>query len=280
MAQSPTAKEGLEAFVSVIASYEHRIGHACRAVANHVPALLKGLPPSPIILDNACGTGAVTDELLRVFPSAKFYAADVVPPMVQAMKANVAALPRLRNSVIAVEIMDGQALQYKNDFFDVSVTNFGIFFFSDPVLGAKEIYRTLKPGGFAVVTVWKDFGFKPLLWEVQKRVKPVNPLAELPVMEAWCDGKLLVKTLEGGGFTAVEMKEVTEGMWGFSTEDLKAVLLENFAALVSPSWTDEEKSKLPRITTEVLKEMKSEYCLQLADKIGVPMTAWIAVCRK
>ena len=245
MAQAPTAKEGLEAFVSVITSYEHRVGHACRAVASHIPTLLTDLPSSPIILDNACGTGAVTDELLRAFPSAKFYAVDVVPPMVQAMKANVAASSTLQNSVIAVEIMDGQTLQYQTDFFDVSVTNFGIFFFPDPVLGAKEIYRTLKPDGVAVVTVWKDFGFKPLLWEVQNRVKPVNPLAELPGMEAWIDGNLLVKTLKEGGFTAVEMKQVTEAMWGVSTEDLKNVLLENFGALVSRNWTDEEKAKLP-----------------------------------
>lgn len=69
-------------------------------------------------------------------------------------------------------------------------------------------------------------------------------------------------------------------MWGVSTEELKTVLLGNFRALVSRNWTDEKKAKLPDITAEVLKEMKFEYCLQSADKVGVPMTAWIAVCRK
>ncbi|CAF9940769.1 MAG: hypothetical protein HETSPECPRED_002633 [Heterodermia speciosa] len=280
MTNTSTAREGLEAFMAVIACYEHRVGHACRAVANHVPALLTDLPQSPIILDNACGTGAVTDELLRALPSAKFYAADVVPPMVQVMKANVAASVTMQNSVVAVDIMDGQALQYQSNFFDVSVTNFGIFFFPDPILGAKEIYRTLKPGGFGVVTVWKDLGFKPLLWEVQKRVKPINPMAELLVMEAWSDGKLLEKTLKKGGFTTVELKEVTEGMWGVSTDDLKSVLLENFTALVSRNWSDEEKAKLPEVTAEVLKDMESEYCVQSGGRVGVLMTAWIAVCKK
>ena len=107
MAQAPTAEEGLNAFVSVLASYEHRVGHACRAVAGHVPALLTGLPPSPIVLDNACGTGAVTDVLLDAFPSAKFYAADKVPPMVQAFKDHVAASPKIQKSMVAVDIMDG-----------------------------------------------------------------------------------------------------------------------------------------------------------------------------
>lgn len=86
----------LAGFASIVAIYEHCVGHACRAVASHIPALLTGLPSAPVILDNACGTGAATEELLKVLPSARFYAADTMPPMVQAMEAIVAAKPTLR----------------------------------------------------------------------------------------------------------------------------------------------------------------------------------------
>ncbi len=79
---------------------------------------------------------------------------------------------------------------------------------------AKQIYRTLKPGGTATVTLWKMFGFKPILWEVQERVKPANPLTELPLMEPWCDPKKLEKVLTDGGFGSVEFSVVKEGMWG------------------------------------------------------------------
>ncbi|CAD6569067.1 MAG: hypothetical protein ASARMPREDX12_008484 [Alectoria sarmentosa] len=280
MAQSSGPTGDLSGFVSIIASYEHRVGHACRAVAGHIPALLTGLPSKPVIFDNACGTGAATEELLKVLPSARIYAADAVPPMVQSTKAIVAAKPELQKSVVQVEIMDGQELRYENDFFDASITNFGIFFFPDPALGAREVHRTLKQGGIAVLTLWKEFGFKPVLWEVQKRVKPANPLTELPLMEPWCDGSKLKQTLQEGGFTSIEMTTVTEGMWGTGRKDLESVLLENFQAMVARNWTDDEKTKLPAVTAQVLDDHEADFCIKSGAKVGVPMTAWVAVCRK
>ena len=282
MAQAPiAATDALAGFVSVIASYEHRVGHACRAVAAHIPDLLTGLPSTqPIILDNACGTGAATEEVIKALPSARVYAVDAVPPMVEAMKAIVAADPQLQAHVAEVEMMNGQELRYEDDRFDASITNFGIFFFPEPVVGARQVYRTLKPGGRAVFTLWKEFGFKPVLWEVQRRVGPMNPLTELPLMEPWCDGTLLRQTLQDGGFTSVEMTTVTEGMWGVGIKDLESVLLENFQAMVMRNWTDEEKAKLPAVTTQVLKDCQADFCIRSGDKVGVPMTAWIAVCKK
>lgn len=54
--------------------------------------------------------------------------------------------------------MDGHNLGFDEAMFDISVTLFGLFFFSDPAKGAREIYRTLKPGGTAVVRCWKFVG--------------------------------------------------------------------------------------------------------------------------
>lgn len=281
MAQASSTADALAGFASIIAVYEHRVGHSCRAVASHIPALLPPMPSTPVILDNACGTGAVTEEFLKVLPSARIHAADVTPPMVQAMQAIVAAKPELQKGVVEVEVMDGQALRYRNDFFDVSVMNFGIFFFPDPVVGVGEVYRTLKRGGTAVFTLWKEFGFKPVLWEVQRRVKPGDPLTELPLMEPWCDGTLLRQALREGGFTGgIEMTTVTEGMWGTGRKDLESVLLENFQAMVARNWTDEEKAKLPAVTAQVLDDREGDFCVRSGDKVGVPMTAWVAVCRK
>lgn len=91
-----------------------------------------------------------------------------------------------QKNVVEVSIMCAQELWYSDNFFC-------IFFFADPVKGARKIYRNLKFGGMAIVTVWKEFGFKSLLWEVQRRVEPLNQLTELPLMEPWIDGKLLKK---------------------------------------------------------------------------------------
>lgn len=282
-ASSNTTTDNPAGSVSLIASYEHRIGHACRLVAAHIPPLLTDLlPPHPVILDNACGTGAATEQLVKAFPAARVHATDVAPPMVQAMQAVVAADAGLQACVASVEVMDGQELRgYDADRFDAVVTNFGIpFFFRDPVLGAREVHRTLKRGGgVAVFTVWKEFGFKPMLWEVQRRVGPADPLTELPLMEPWFDGTLLRQTLRDGGFASVEMSTVTEGVWGVGMKDFESVLLENFRAMAR-DWTDEEKAKLPVVTAQVLKDHGADFCISSGDKVGVPMTAWVAVCRK
>ena len=62
------------------------------------------------------------------------------------------------------------------------------------------------------ITLGKEFGFKPVLWEVQRRVAPAHPLNKLPLMEWWCDGTLLRWTLQDGWFRSVETSTVTEVM--------------------------------------------------------------------
>ena len=275
-----SAQEGLAGFASVIDVYEHRVGHACRAVASHLPPLLKSFPAEGgTVLDNACGTGAATEEFLKVHLSAHVSAADVVPPMVQSFKAIIATSPLLTAQVKDVRLENGESLTYADDSFDASLTNFGIFFFPDPVAGAKQIYRTLKPGGTAVVTLWKTFGFKPILWEVQDRVKPANPLTELPLMEPWCDPKKLEKVLTDGGFGSVQFSIINEGMWGKDKADFVTVLLENFGALVARNWTDEEKAKLAPVTAQVVDEIQ-KFCVTDGEKVGCMMEAWAAVCIK
>ena len=177
--------------------------------------MLKSFPAvGGTVLDNACGTGAAAQELLKVYPFAEVTAADVVPPMVQSFKAIIAADPALAAQVKDLRLENGETLNYADNSFDAVLTNFGIFFCQDPVADVKQIYRTLKPGGTATVTLWKMFGFNPILWEVQERVKPVNPLTELPLMEPWCDPKKLEKVLTDGGVRSVEFSVVKEGMWG------------------------------------------------------------------
>jgi ubiquinone/menaquinone biosynthesis C-methylase UbiE len=281
MSAPVSAQEGLAGFASVIDIYEHRIGHVCRAVASHLPTLFKAFPSTGgTVLDNACGTGAASEEFLKKFPTAKIFAADVVPPMVQSFKAIIASKPELQKQVEEVRLEDAQNLTFADDTFDASITNFGIFFFPDPVAGAKQIHRTLKPGGTAVITLWKTFGFKSILWEIQDRVKPANPLTELPLMEPWCDPALLEKTLKEGGFKLVDFTVVKEGLWGKDKKDFELVLLENLGAMTARNWTDEERAKLPAMISQVIDEQQEELCVTDGAKVGCMMEAWVAVVTK
>lgn len=131
-----------------------------------------------------------------------------------------------------------------------------------------------------MVTLWKTFGFKPILWEVQERVKPASPLTELPLLEPWCDPGKLDKVLTDGGFETVEFSVVQEGLWGKDQADFVTVLLENFGAMVARNWTDEEKAKLAPVTAQVVNEMQDQFCITDGEKVGCMMGAWAAVCTK
>jgi ubiquinone/menaquinone biosynthesis C-methylase UbiE len=56
------------------------------------------------------------------------------------------------------EVMDAQELKYPDDKFTHSFTNFALMAIPDPAKAAKQIYRTLKPGGTAALTTWKQLG--------------------------------------------------------------------------------------------------------------------------
>lgn len=156
MAEAPSTIEyppELAGFASIFATYEHRIGHACHAIESHIPALHTDLPSIPMILDNACGTGAgygSHHQGTAVHSRLRHGYKAVHGP---GHEGHRRCRPALQKNVVQVEVMNGQELRYEDYFFDASVMNFGIFFFPDPALGAREAYRTLKREETAVFSL-------------------------------------------------------------------------------------------------------------------------------
>lgn len=99
-------------------------------------------------------------------------------------------------------------------------------------------------------------------------------------MEPWCDPKKTEQVLIEGGFTNVEFSIVKEGLWGQDKVDFVKVLLENFGAMVSRNWNDEEKAKLAPATAQVVDEMQDNFCITEGLRVGCMMKAWVAVCTK
>lgn len=268
---------------SAAQTYERRLGSATRAVARHLLPFLSALPPNPVVLDNACGTGAFTSELLRATPSAHVHPVDASPAMIDMVRAAFAD----HNGHVHPAVMDGTSLHFPDDTFDVSVTMFGLFFFPDPAAGAREIYRTLKRGGggVAAVTCWRRIGFLPVFYAVQERVAPAEPLCSLPQIEGWMDGGVLRKTMVEAGFgpEGLRMESVPVVLWGADgggLADLAGCLVENFRGIVGNKWSEGERGRLREVTEGVLREQRGRFCVEgEGGKVGVDMTAWIAVGR-
>ena len=274
-------------------TYERRAGGATRAVAAHIVSQLplndnNGSSP-PRVLDNACGTAAVTGEILKVHPVGKAMKIDAVDGsagMVEIVKEVINE--RDWAGRVEARVMDGQDLSaFEDARFDISVTNFGIFFFPDPEMGAREIYRTLKPGGTAVVTCWKELGLVPLLYACQDIIKPKKEITSLPVLEKWMQRETIESAMKAAGFQDVKIERFGT-MIGISSSDESEMIfgaVENLKGIVGDQWSEEEKGELKGAAETLLNregegEEEGGLFVEMDGKRGVPMVAWIATCKK
>lgn len=81
---------------------------------------------------------------------------------------------------ISFDTMPGEDLRFPDNHFTHSFTNQGIVFFKDGEKGAKEIYRTLKHGGTAIVTTWKYIPYVSIIQAGQKVATPGRRCSSYP----------------------------------------------------------------------------------------------------
>lgn len=100
-------------------------------------------------LDVATGTGDLALDCARMYPEVSIHGIDFVPAMIQrgVEKVENAGL----KDRIRLEEGDGTALQFEDQYFDVSAIAFGIRNIPDRLLALKEMSRVVIPGGQVIV---------------------------------------------------------------------------------------------------------------------------------
>jgi SAM-dependent methyltransferase len=99
------------------------------------------------VLDVACGTGIVAREAVgRVGPTGSVTGLDIDQGMLTVAEA-------LEPGVTWIEGAAG-VLPFGDDEFDAVVSQFGLMFFPDRVIAAREMLRCVKPTGRTAVAVW------------------------------------------------------------------------------------------------------------------------------
>ena len=113
-----------------------------------------GAAPKKIILDAACGTGLPSLALAeRAHPGGRVIAIDSSPVM-------LAAAMRIARSAGLANIehrpMDLAALGFDDASFDAVTCKDGLMFCADPLKGASELRRVLKPDGRFALSAWDE----------------------------------------------------------------------------------------------------------------------------
>jgi ubiquinone/menaquinone biosynthesis C-methylase UbiE len=104
------------------------------------------IQPGAQFLDVAAGSGAVSIPAARL--GAEVVAVDISPKMIERLKARAKeeGIPNLDTHV-----MDGQALRFSDNSFDLSASLNGVSLFPEMSKGLSELVRVTRPGGKVVI---------------------------------------------------------------------------------------------------------------------------------
>ncbi|MBF0444502.1 MAG: methyltransferase [Magnetococcales bacterium] len=155
-------KEVKNTFGSAAKEYQQKAG-VQRRVAGDLASRMVGfdLPVKARILEIGCGTGFLSQHLLKQWPDATLLCSDIAPQMVMSCKANLGDVAKNR---VGFAVIDGEDLP-NGEQFDLIVSSLVFQWFRDPLANLAKLTSRLNPGGrLAFVTLgeetfneWRNF---------------------------------------------------------------------------------------------------------------------------
>jgi SAM-dependent methyltransferase len=182
--------------------YEPYVGRWSRVVAKEFLGWL-GVPRAARWLDVGCGTGALTQTILR----------DCAPHGVHGVDSSTGFVESARQCTngASFEVGDAQALAAKDGEFDAAVSGLVLNFVPKPERAVGEMRRAVRPGGMVGAYVWDYAGKMELMryfWdaavELDAAARPVDEGMRFPL----CNEKALDKLFRKAGLRDVEARAI------------------------------------------------------------------------
>lgn len=216
---------------------------------------LSGLNGAEKILDVACGPGTLS--LVIGDQAREIHAIDFSQGMLDCFNGEI---ERLGISNIKTYLMDGQSLEFENDEFDRAFSIFGLMFFPDRARGFRELHRTLRPGGRAVVTSWAPVSDSPgmqLMFAAIQQAFPKKPESSTKILNLE-DPDNFEKEMTEAGFRDVAITPF-DGLWPVeSAEQFLDSIVRGSAPLVmlknqvgDEIWAEKRKIMLDYLRAEL-----------------------------
>lgn len=277
----PPQAQALLSPTEKVSTYETTGGLVTTQFAAHNLSLIPAIPKGSIIHDNACGSGTIT-RLILTSPSApndlKIHATDIDPPFLSTLSETVAE----HNWSVSVSNQKSEALSFDDNTFTHSLTNIAIFFTSSAGLdGAKEIYRTLRPGGTAVVNCWAHVTWLFPIKTVHEAIRPGKPFPT-PVI-AWHDGQHIQKVMRDAGFKEEDIKIERSDAWAVVKRDgLREWAEKSWAYLGGiAGWFDGDEETWDQAVDKLVELLLIQTGTTVeGDEVRMKASQWVVVARK
>lgn len=177
-----------------------------------------GLRTGMRFLDVASGSGALSIPAARL--GADVFAIDQSPVMLKLLEE------RATRDGLGIETcaMDGHALQFDDNSFDIAGSQFGVMLFPDMPRGIREMARVVRPGGRVLVIAYGDPHRIEFLGFLVQAVQSVRPDFDGPPMDPpplpfqLSDPERLRDALAAAGLRDVSVEEIAEST-AFKTGD-------------------------------------------------------------
>ncbi len=153
------------------------------------------------ILDVGTGTAYLVDKLQCAFPNAKIYAVDIAFGMVKISSA--------KKRINGTNFMqaDAEFLPYKNEMFDILISNSAYQWMENYSRGIDELHRVIKPGGRFLFSM---FGGETLCELGSSFIEAHNIIGTRPNSHCidFIDEKKVISLLSK--FKGVDVRKITE----------------------------------------------------------------------
>jgi len=185
-------------------AYEPYVGRWSRLVAREFVDWL-GVPPGARWLDLGCGTGALTETILRVADPGAVEGIDPSEGYLSVAREQVRD-PRAR-----FEIGDARRLPVESARYDAVVSALVLNFIPDPPAGMAEMVRAVRPGGIVAAYVWDYAGRMELMryfWDAAVALRPEAADRDEGRRFPICRPEPLRTLFEAAGLEGVEVRGI------------------------------------------------------------------------
>ncbi|KAK6354612.1 hypothetical protein TWF696_003754 [Orbilia brochopaga] len=214
-------------------------GWPARVAQKVVEGLRSPITSESVILDNCCGSGAITTAIVKsakekgVTP--KIHATDLSAGMISHVKELHKDVPGVQTA-----IMDAQELTFADNTFSHVICAFGVFFCRDYDVGYSQMYRVAAPGSITVITSWKTVGWAPVVDYMIEKIRPGQKKFVFPAPPGFEDAAWVKDRMEKTGWKDVSVREIQD--YTKASDDIASALLPMLREHAE-GWTDEEKQR-------------------------------------